>query len=155
MRLGPDPTRPGLDTCWHRTPAWALIKARVCSVLEPWDPTVGGPDPIRGGVRSLHVGVLDQTWRSRLYIQGSDTFPWGSGLTVDVLEHITFSGHVAARTRPCGGVWRCCWYRVVARGWGESWSGPTYNSFTTRLRIATWVLRLYTVVRGNLVSGYR
>jgi hypothetical protein len=32
-------------------PTWALIKARVCSVLEPWDPTVGGPDPIRGGVR--------------------------------------------------------------------------------------------------------
>jgi hypothetical protein len=23
------------DTCRHRTPAWALIKARVCSVLEP------------------------------------------------------------------------------------------------------------------------
>ena len=29
-------------------PAWVLIKARVCSVLEPWDPTVGGLDPIRG-----------------------------------------------------------------------------------------------------------
>jgi hypothetical protein len=62
-------------------PTWALIKARVCSVLVPWDPTVGGPDPIRGGpspilgVQSLHVGVLDQTWRSRLYIQGSGTFP--------------------------------------------------------------------------------
>jgi hypothetical protein len=26
-------------------PAWVQIKARVCSVLEPWDPTVGGPDP--------------------------------------------------------------------------------------------------------------
>jgi hypothetical protein len=63
MRIGPNPTRPGLDTCRHRTPAWALIKARVCSVLEPWDPTVGGPhmggpDPILG-VRSAHVGVLD------------------------------------------------------------------------------------------------
>jgi hypothetical protein len=72
MRIGPDPTRSGLDTCRHRTPAWALIKARVCSILEPWDPTVGGPDPIRGGpdpilgVRSVHVGVLDQTWRSGL-----------------------------------------------------------------------------------------
>jgi hypothetical protein len=92
--------------CQHRTPAWALIKAQVCSVLEPWDPTVGGPDPIRWGpdpipgVRSVHVGVLDQSWRSGLYIQGSDTFPWGSGLTVDALEYITFSGHVAVPDPP-------------------------------------------------------
>jgi hypothetical protein len=28
--------------------AWVLIKAQVCSVLEPWDPTMGSPDPIRG-----------------------------------------------------------------------------------------------------------
>jgi hypothetical protein len=69
MRIGP--TRPGLDTCQPQTPQ---IKARVCSVLEPWDPTMGGPDPIWGvripfqGVRSVHVGVLDQSWRSRLYI---------------------------------------------------------------------------------------
>jgi hypothetical protein len=91
-------------------PAWALIKARVCSVLGPWDPTMGGPDPIRGGggggpgpilgVRSVNVGVLDQTWRSGLYIQGPGTFPWGSGLTVDVLEYITFSGHVTAPDPP-------------------------------------------------------
>jgi hypothetical protein len=67
MRIDPDPTGPGLDTCRHRTPAWALIKVRVCSVLEPWDPTVGGPYPIRewsgshsrGLVRTR--GVLDQT----------------------------------------------------------------------------------------------
>jgi hypothetical protein len=104
MWIGPDPTRPGLDTCRHRTPTWALIKARVCSVLEPLDPTVGGPDPIQGGpdpipgVRSVHVGVLDQTSRSGLYIQGSDTFPWGSRLTVDALEYITFSGHMVAQS---------------------------------------------------------
>jgi hypothetical protein len=63
----------------------------------------GGSDPILG-VRSVHVGVLDQTWRSGLYIQGSGTFPWGSRLTVDVLEYITFSGHVAAPDPPmwCG-----------------------------------------------------
>jgi hypothetical protein len=69
---------------------------------------VGGPDPIRGGggldpipgVRSIHAGVLDQTWRSGLYIQGSDTFPWGYGLTVDALEYNTFSGHVAAPDLP-------------------------------------------------------
>jgi hypothetical protein len=60
--------RIGLNTCRHRIPTWALIKHRVCYVLGPWDPTVGGPDPIRGGgpdpilrVRSVHVGVLDQT----------------------------------------------------------------------------------------------
>jgi hypothetical protein len=49
MWIGPDPTRPGLDMCRHWTPAWALIKARVCSVLEPWDHIVGGPNPIWGG----------------------------------------------------------------------------------------------------------
>jgi hypothetical protein len=62
-------------------------------------PHTGGPDPILG-VRSIHVGVLDQTWRSRLYIQGSGTFPWGPELTVDVLEYITFFGHVAAPDPP-------------------------------------------------------
>jgi hypothetical protein len=29
--------------------AWVLFQARVCSVLEPWDPIVGDPDPPRGG----------------------------------------------------------------------------------------------------------
>jgi hypothetical protein len=42
------------------------------------------------------VEVLDLTRRSGLYIQGSDTFPWGSGPTVDTLEDIVFPGHVAA-----------------------------------------------------------
>jgi hypothetical protein len=65
-------TRLGLDTCRYRTPAWALFKARVCSVLGPWDPIVGGPDPIRKGpdsipgVRLTHVEVLDQPWGSGL-----------------------------------------------------------------------------------------
>jgi hypothetical protein len=49
MRIGPDPTRLGLDMCRLRTPAWVLIKAWVCSVLGPWDPTVGGPGHTRGG----------------------------------------------------------------------------------------------------------
>jgi hypothetical protein len=66
------------------------------------DPIRGGPDPILG-VRSVHVGVLDQTWRSGLYIQGSDTFPWRSGLTIDVLKYITFSGHMADPDPP---IWR-------------------------------------------------
>jgi hypothetical protein len=106
MRIDPDPTRPGLDMCQLRIPAWTWIMARVCSILEPWDPTMGGPDPIRRGpdpilgVRSIHVGVLDQCWWSGLYIQGSGTFPWGSGLTVDALEYITLTGHVAALDPP-------------------------------------------------------
>jgi hypothetical protein len=45
------------------------------------------------------------------------------------------------QTRPCGEV--SCWPREVAQGWGESWPGPSYSSFTTRLKIAAWVLRLY------------
>jgi hypothetical protein len=46
------------------------------------------------------VVVLDQPWRSGLYIQGSGTLPWGSGLTVEALGYITFSGHVAAPDPP-------------------------------------------------------
>jgi hypothetical protein len=38
---------------------------------------------------------------------------------------------------------------------GESWPGPTYSLFTMRLKVAAWVLRLHTVVRGTLVLGYR
>jgi hypothetical protein len=48
MRIGLEPTRPGMYMCRLRIPSWVLIKVRVCSVLEPWDPTMGGPDPIRG-----------------------------------------------------------------------------------------------------------
>jgi hypothetical protein len=53
---------------------------------------VGGPDPIPG-VRLAHMEVLDQSWRSGLYIQGS-------GLIVEALGSITFSGHVAAPDPP-------------------------------------------------------
>jgi hypothetical protein len=59
----------------------------------------GGPDPIPG-VRFAHVEVLDQTWRPGPYIQGSGTFLWGSGLTGDTSEYVTFSGHVAAPDPP-------------------------------------------------------
>jgi hypothetical protein len=124
-------------------------------------PYCGGPDPIRGGgpdpipgVRSVHVGVLDQTWRSGLYIQGSDTFPWGPNSLLMSWSTSLSLDTWQPRTRLCGGV-RRCWPRVVAQGWGKLWPGPTYSSFTTRLKIAKWVLRLYTVVRGTLVSGYR
>jgi hypothetical protein len=59
----------------------------------------GGPDPIQG-VRFAHMEVLDQTWRPRPYIQGSDTFPWGSRFTVDASEYVTFFGHVVAPDPP-------------------------------------------------------
>jgi hypothetical protein len=121
---------------------------------------LGGPDPIQGGVGSYSRGPVrtcggpGPTWRSGLYIQGSGTCPWGSGLTVDALEYITFPGHVAAPEPP---TW---WGQVLLLAQssrprlGEPHPDPTYSSFTTRLKIATWVLRLHTVVRGTLVSGY-
>jgi hypothetical protein len=76
-------------------PCLALIKAWVFFVPESRDsavsgpdPTQMGPDPIRG-VRSAPMEVLDLTRRSDLHIQGSRP-------TVDTLEDIVFSGHVAA-----------------------------------------------------------
>jgi hypothetical protein len=97
------------------------------------DPTQRGPGPVLG-VQFAPVEVLDLARRSGLYIQGSDTFPWGSGPTVDTLEYIIFSGHVAA-LEPS--TW---WGRVL---------------FTTRLEIAAWAPCLHAVVRGTPVSGYR
>jgi hypothetical protein len=95
---------------------------------------LGGPDCISRGLTLSHGGS-DSLLR-----------PWGISLSLDTWW---------LRTRPCGGVMCCCGPRVVARGWGESWLGPTYNTFTTRLRDSRVVLRLYTVARGTLVSGYR
>jgi hypothetical protein len=94
-------------------PRLALIKAWVFFVLESRDPAVSGLDPTqRGpgpvpGVRLVPVEVLDITLRSGLYIQGSSTFPWGSGPTIDTLKHIVFSSHVAA---PEPSTW---WGRVL------------------------------------------
>jgi hypothetical protein len=59
------------------------------------DPTQRGPETVLG-VRLAPVDVLDLTRRFGLHIQGSDTFPWGSGPTVDTLEYIVFSSHVVA-----------------------------------------------------------
>jgi hypothetical protein len=98
MRIGPEHTRAGLDTCQLRTPAWALSK-----VLGPhcgrFGPHTWGPDP-NLGVRSIHVGVLDQLGGPDCISKGPALFPWGSRLTVDALVYITFSGHVAAPEPP-------------------------------------------------------
>jgi hypothetical protein len=121
-------------------PRLPLVKAWVFFVPESRDPAVSGLDPTqRGlepilGVRFAPVEVPDLSRRSGLHIQGSDTIPWGSGLTVDILEYIIFSGHVAT---PELSTW---WGRVL---------------FTTRPEIAAWAPRLHTVVRGTPVSGYR
>jgi hypothetical protein len=66
---------------------------------------VGGPDPIRGfGFHtrgSVHTrggpGPNLEAWTVYTRVQH---FPMGSGLTVDALEYITFSGHVAAPDTP-------------------------------------------------------
>jgi hypothetical protein len=121
-------------------PRLALIKAWVFFVSESRDLAVSGPDPTqRGpglvpGVRFTPVGVLDLNRRSGPHIQGSGTFVWGSGPTVDALEHIVFPGHVAAPESSAR------WGRVM---------------FATRLEIAAWAPRLHTVERGTPVSGYR
>jgi hypothetical protein len=86
---------------WYRhvaapDPRLALIKAWVFFIPESQDPDEGGPDPTqRGpgpvpGVRSVPAEVLDPARRFGPDMQGSDTFPWGSGPTVDTLEDIVF-----------------------------------------------------------------
>jgi hypothetical protein len=81
MRIGPERTRAGLDTCQLRTPAWALSKAL---------------GPHCGRSRSHSRGPVRTLGGPGLYIQGSGAFPWGSGLTIDALEYSSFSGHVVA-----------------------------------------------------------
>ena len=87
-------------------PRLALIKVRVLLLLESrdlvvsdLDPTQGGPGPV-SGVQSVLAEVLDPARRSELCIQGSGTFPWGSGPTVDTLECIVSSSHVVALEPP-------------------------------------------------------
>jgi hypothetical protein len=98
MWICPEHTRVGLDTCQLRTPAWALSKVLGPHCGRSGPHTEGSGSHSRGPVRTR--GGPGASWRSGLYIKGSDTFPWGSGLTVDALEYITFFGHVAAPEPP-------------------------------------------------------
>jgi hypothetical protein len=113
-------------------PRLVLIKARVLFIPEYQDPAVSGPDPTqRGpgpipGVWLVPVEALGLARRSGPYIQGS-------GPTVDTLEDIDFSGHVAALE--------------LSTWWG-------WVLFAMRLEIAAWTPRLHTVVRGIPVPGY-
>jgi hypothetical protein len=95
MWIGPERTRTGLDTCQLRTPAWALSKVLGHHRGRSRPHTVGSGSHSWGLVHTR--GGPGPTWGSE---QGSGTFPWGSGLTVDALEYITFSGHVAAPEPP-------------------------------------------------------
>jgi hypothetical protein len=120
-------------------PPPSLIKAWVFFALESRDLIVSGPDPpSRGtgpvpGVWFVPVEVLNLARRSGLCIQGSGTFPWGSGPIVDTLEYIASSGHVVTPELP---TW-----------WGRA-------LFTARLKIAAWTSCPHTVVRGTPDSWY-
>jgi hypothetical protein len=51
MRIGPDPTRPGLNTCQHRIPAWALIKPECVLTWNLGSLLWAARTPYGGGVR--------------------------------------------------------------------------------------------------------
>jgi hypothetical protein len=124
-------------------------------------PFCGRSGPHTGGSGSHSRGPVHTrggpgpSWRSGLYIQGSSTFPWGFGLTIDALEYITFSGHVAAPEPP---TW---WGQALLLAQSSRprlgrvmvWSHVQLLYHATK--DSPWVLRLHTVVRGTLVSGYR
>jgi hypothetical protein len=64
---------------------------------------------------------------------GSNTFPWGSGSTNDIMVYDSFSGYVAAPES--------------SMRWGQA-------PLITRLEIVVRVPRLHNVVRGTPVPGY-
>jgi hypothetical protein len=96
------------------------------------DPTQRGSGPIPGA-RFAPVEVLDLTWGSGSYIQGSGPFPWGPGPIAEALDHIVFSGHMAALE--------------PSTWWGRA-------LFSTRLELVARAPCLHTVVRGTPVPGY-
>jgi hypothetical protein len=130
MRVGSEHTRAGLDTCQLRTPAWALSKVLGPHCGRSGPHTGGGPDPILE-VRSVHVEVPDQL-RGPDCISRDPTLSHGGPDSLLTPCSISLSPAMwRSRGRPRGGARCYCWPRVITRGCGESWSGPTYSSFTT------------------------
>jgi hypothetical protein len=132
MRYGP-------DTCRLRTPAWPWLRPVYSLSQNPgtllWvarTPHRGSGTHPRGPVCAC--GGPGPYPEVRSVYTGVRHFPMGSGPTVDTLEYIVFFGHVVP---PEPSTW---WGRV---------------RFITRLEIAAWVSRLYTVARDTPVSGYR
>jgi hypothetical protein len=63
-----------------------------------WTPYRGSGSHSRGPVRTR--GGTGPNMEPGPYIQGSGTFPWGSGLAGDTSEYVSFSGHMAAPDPP-------------------------------------------------------
>jgi hypothetical protein len=91
-------------------PSLVLDQGLSFSCLGILGPCRGRSGPHIGGSR-LHPTDLAYTrggpgppWGSRLHTQRSGALPWGSGLTVGVLEHSFFPRHVVAPDPPmwCG-----------------------------------------------------
>jgi hypothetical protein len=84
MRIGPERTRAGLDTCQLRTPAWTLSK-----VLGP-----------QCGWSGLYTWGSWTILEVRTVYPGVRYFPMVVQTHCCTLEYITFSGHVAAPEPP-------------------------------------------------------
>jgi hypothetical protein len=126
--------------CRYRTLAWVLFEARACSVLGPWDPTVGGPDPIWGGVRLPFRGLactrggLGPTMGVRTVYPGVRRSPVGVWTTFDAMEYITFSGHVAALDPPMWWSLALLWTQNsrLRLGRAVAWSHTQHFSHATK-----------------------
>jgi hypothetical protein len=118
MRTGPHQTRFGHVS----VPDPCLGPVQGSGMFCPWTlgPHCGRPGPHTGGVRIPFQGSGLHTWRSRTNLgvrtvyPGVRRSPVGVRTTVDALEYITFSGHVAALDPPMWWVGRCCGPRIAA-----------------------------------------
>jgi hypothetical protein len=93
------------------------------------------------GVRISFQGSELHTWRSWTDLGGPDCISRGPALSHGGPDLLLMPWSISPSldtwclwTHPCGRVRHCCGPRVAARGWGESWPGPTHSTFTTRLR---------------------
>jgi hypothetical protein len=116
MWKGPEHTRTGLDTCKLRTSTWALSKVSgpLCGQSGPRTGGGGSRSHSRGPVRTRRV--LDQPG-------GPGCIPWGPALSHGGPDSLLMPWIISLslatwrlRSRPRGGVRRCCWPKVAARG---------------------------------------